>query len=98
MANANNVNTAYVDTTGTIFSYPALIHKVIFNVDNGATGTLTIRDNGASGTIVLVLRNDNDVSVDVDFLKPIQCGTNIHATIAGTGATAIIVFSDNMLK
>lgn len=98
MSNASGINTLYIDTTGTVFSYSALIHKAIFNVDNGATGTLTIRDNGSGGTIVLVLRNDNDVSLDIDFPEPIQCGTNIHATISGTGATAILLISDNMLR
>lgn len=92
MVNAEGINTIFVDTTGTLISAPVRVHHVLLTVDNGSTATLTLRDNGATGVVQLKIRNDNDLTQSYIFNPPLIFATNLHATIAGTGAEAIIVF------
>ncbi len=92
MANAEGIGTMYVDTTGTLVSTPVRVRKVHVHSDTAQAITLVLRDNGATGVIQIKLRNDNDVTLVYDFDPPIVFNTNLHATITGTGAEALVYF------
>ncbi len=96
MANQVNKNTVYVDTTGTLVSSPAVILRVILHANDAADGTLHLRDGGAGGNVVFACRVDDPPSEDFDLsTTPIVCTTDVHATITGTGAEAIVILGDN---
>lgn len=91
MANAASYNSLYVDTTGTIFSNPGEMHRAWVNVDTATAGKIILRDGGASGTIVIELRNDNDITQEFIFDPPLLFKTDIHATVSGTGFNATFI-------
>lgn len=93
MANVIGINTIYIDTTGILVSKPVVIHKILLNAAVSTASSLTLRDGGASGTIVCVLQADDaDYTRELTFSPPIVCNTNLYVTIAGTGASALVLY------
>ena len=78
----SDIKSTRLTSTGTVFAGPARV-KAIAILDGATAGTLTIRDGGASGAIVLVLDTPGAAAGTQWFDLPengIRCETDIHAT------------------
>lgn len=85
-------DTVNVAATGTVFATPAMIVSVVLT-PAAATATLVLRNGGAGGTTKLTLQalvSGNSAVWMSPY--PIRCGTDIHATLAGAGATATVQY------
>ena len=77
----SDVKSTRVTTSGTIFAGPARV-KAIAILDGATAGTLSIRDGGASGAIVLTLDTPGAATGKQWFELPgngIRCGTDVYA-------------------
>jgi hypothetical protein len=88
-----DVKAGYVSTTSTVFSARTRL-KGLFITPGTATGSVVVRDGGASGTVLISTATAQD-GTPFSVIIPgegVLCATNIHVTLAGTGTTAVVFY------
>jgi hypothetical protein len=88
-----DVKAGYVSSTDTVFNDRTRL-KGLFVTPGTATGTVVVRDGGASGTTVIstaTVQDGTPFSVVIPG-EGVICSTNIHVTVTGTGTTAVVFY------
>lgn len=86
MSFASDIQTKTLTDTGTAVNGRSRIAGVYYIQATTTPGTLTFRDGGATGTVVLTLNTPGVVGAN-DLLIPdngILCSTDIHVTFSST--------------
>lgn len=55
-----------------------------------ATATLTLREGGSGGTVIMVLQAAASGNSVVSEIPPLVYAGQLHATLAGAGASAVV--------
>lgn len=77
----------YVNLTSTNAVFPAACALLGFYVNSTSTGTLVLRDGGASGTVIT---GTITPAIGWHFM-PVRCASSLHATIANTLNVTFVV-------
>jgi hypothetical protein len=88
-----DVKAGYVSVTGTVFDGRTRL-KGLFITPGTATGSVVVRDGGASGTTLVSTATVQD-GAPFSVVIPgegVLCATNIHVTLTGTGTTAVVFY------
>lgn len=83
----------YVSATATVYAGRTRL-KGVFVTPGSATGTVVIRDNGASGTVIFsttTLASGTPFSVLIPG-EGVLCYTDLHVTVSGTATTAVVFY------
>lgn len=88
-----DVKAGYVSSTATVFSGRTRF-KGVAVTPGSATGTVVVRDGGASGT---TLYSTTTLASGTPFyiLVPgegVLCATDLHVTVSGTATTATVFY------
>ena len=80
-----------VSATGDVTTRDAFLRSVTLTAGSDAA-TLTVKAGGASGTTVLTVKAAAGTTAVVTDVHDALCADGIHATLAGTGPVASIVY------
>lgn len=80
-----------VSATGDVTTDDAHLRNVVLTAGSDAA-TLTVRAGGSGGTVVLTLKAAANTSVATGQLTDAFCANGVHATLAGTGPVASVVY------
>ena len=88
-----DVKAGYVSATATVFSGRTRC-KGVFVTPGSATGTVVIRDGGASGTTIF---STTTLASGTPFAmtfpgEGVLCATDLHVTVSGTATTAVVFY------
>lgn len=84
-----DVNSVRLTATATAVAHRTRVRSVVLTGTAGA-GSLTLRDGGAGGPILLQLDTLANSAIDVDVPGDgVLFGTDVHATISGLAAVVI---------
>jgi hypothetical protein len=92
VANVQNSNSVYVDTTGSLTTIPTKVHYIIFTPD-AANDQLILKNEDNSGSIKISLRGATaKTSMIFDFSAcPIHFPQGVYVSTITSGATATLV-------
>lgn len=95
MANVENANTIYVDSTGTLTSEKNVKLAYILYTSSAGGDTLTLRDKDGSGALKLTVRNNiaTDSTIYDFSLRPVVFPNGIHVSTISAGSTATLVLT-----
>lgn len=88
-----DVKAAYVDATATVVNTRTRL-KGLFVTPGSANGTVVVRNNGGSGTVVfstVTVANATPFSVVIPG-EGVLCPTDMHVTLTGTGTTTVVFY------
>jgi hypothetical protein len=88
----SDVKATRLTASGAVFAGPARVKKICY-LAGAVAGTITVRDGGASGTIVAVIDTPADAAVALDVDMPengLRCSTNAYVVF--DNAVAVTVF------
>lgn len=88
-----DVKAGYVSATATVFSGRTRFKGLVVT-PGSATGTVVVRDGGASGTTLFsttTLANGTPFSVLIPG-EGVLCATDLHVTVSGTATTATVFY------
>jgi hypothetical protein len=78
--------------TGDVTTADAYL-RAVYLLGGGEESTLTVRAGGSGGTVVLTIVAEAGAVVYLADLHDAACAGGIHATLAGAGAEASIVYA-----
>lgn len=88
----SDVRATRLTASGSVFAGPARVKKIHY-LAGAAAGTITVRDGGASGTVLAVIDTPADAAVALDVGIPengLRCETSAY--VAFDNAVAVTVF------
>lgn len=88
-----DVKAGYVSSTATVFDGRTRF-KGLFVTPGSATGTVVVRDGGASGTTLFsttTLNGGTPFPVVIPG-EGVLCLTDLHVTVTGTATTAVVFY------
>ena len=88
----SDVKATSLTSSGVVFAGPARI-KGMYAVCGASAGSITFRDGGASGTVLMTVATPADATATIDVIVPengIRCETGIYCQISN--ATSVLTF------